>query len=31
VLAVMNATLQRTGDRFTANLLRHLGAEEVVG
>ncbi|MCW0213893.1 MAG: SRPBCC family protein [Pseudonocardia sp.] len=31
VLAVMNATLQRTGDRFTVNLLRHLGTEEVVG
>ncbi|GAY08049.1 CoxG family protein [Pseudonocardia sp. N23] len=26
VVAGMNATLQRTGDRFTANLLRHLGA-----
>jgi len=25
VVTAMNATLQRTGDRFTANLLRHLG------
>lgn len=26
VVSAMNATLQATGDRFTANLLRHLGA-----
>jgi carbon monoxide dehydrogenase subunit G len=31
VVGLMNVTLQRTGERFVVNLLRHLGAEEVPG
>ncbi|WP_181783634.1 hypothetical protein [Pseudonocardia pini] len=31
VTGLMNVTLQRTGDRFVTNLLRHLDAEEVPG
>jgi len=31
VVGLMNVTLQRTGDRFVTNLLRHLGAKEVPG
>ncbi|GAA1855714.1 hypothetical protein GCM10009836_39810 [Pseudonocardia ailaonensis] len=31
VVGLMKVTLQRTGDRFVTNLLRHLGADEVPG
>ena len=31
VVGIMKVTLQRTGDRFVANLLGHLRAEEVPG
>jgi carbon monoxide dehydrogenase subunit G len=31
VVGLMNVTLQRTGDRFVTNLLRHLDADEIPG
>jgi carbon monoxide dehydrogenase subunit G len=31
VQRVMRSTMRRTGDRFSANLLRHLGAKELAG